>query len=51
VSCSIPTSLKGSEMSLPMLGIVPGTLIAVGFVVLAVVLLAYAVYFLFFKMK
>ena len=32
-----------------MLGFVPGTLIVVGFVVLAVVLLAYAFYFLVIK--
>jgi hypothetical protein len=37
------------RMSVPMLGAVPGTLVVVGVVVLGVVLLAYAVYFFFFK--
>jgi uncharacterized membrane protein YukC len=36
-------------MSVSMVGAVPGTLIVIGIVVLGVVLLAYAVYFLFFK--
>jgi len=36
-------------MSVSMVGAIPGTLIVVGIVVLGVVLLAYAVYFLFFK--
>jgi hypothetical protein len=36
-------------MTVSMLGAVPGTLLVVGFVVLGVVLLAYAVYFFFFK--
>ena len=36
-------------MFVPMLGFVAGTLIVVGLVVLGVVLLAYAVYFLLIK--
>jgi hypothetical protein len=36
-------------MSLSMVGAVPGTFIVIEIVVLGVVLLAYAVYFLFFK--
>ncbi len=36
-------------MSVSMVGAIPGTFIVVGIVVLGVVLLAYAVYFFFFK--
>jgi hypothetical protein len=36
-------------MSVSIVGAVPGTLLVIGLVVLGVVLLAYAVYFFFFK--
>ena len=36
-------------MFAPMLGLLPGTLLVVGFVVVGVVLLAYALYFLVIK--
>jgi hypothetical protein len=36
-------------MSVSMVGAIPGTLVVIGIVVLGVVLLAYAIYFLFFK--
>ena len=43
------TSRKGAGVSESMLGAVPGTLIVIASIVLGVVLLAYAVYFFFFK--
>ena len=49
VSCFTRTSSRGSGLFVSMLGFVPGTLIAVGLVVMAVVLLGYFVYFFFIK--
>lgn len=37
------------KASVSILGAIPGTLLVIGFVVLGVVLLAYAVYFFFIK--
>jgi len=49
VSCFTRTSQGGRGLFVSMLGRVPGTLIVVGAVVMGVVLVGYAVYFIFSK--